>query len=391
MAVTRIKAVLIRLTAIALGALMGVGVAEIGLRLFYPQMTGPAMHAYDPRTGSRPVPNLRGRFNVPGRYSFTFTNDALGMRVTGIVSRETARTRILLLGDSYAYGVGVNDRETFAYLLEERLSRTPLRAAVMNAGTGGKGTDYELRFFETIGRDLRPDLTILCFFSNDYLDNEASTIYNVGPDGTLRPRPDLGAVYRRKEFFRQNRFYNWLISWSHVASFGKQVAIGYLKGQAAREHEWEAVEAYPDRKEGWANETNKRLTKIFLDRLVAAVREAGSDFLVMYCPGADEVDHFRRTGQISRDEATLVSLVGPNRGLLLSLTPLLAGSGRPVSILYYDEAYLGLPGGHWTAAGHALAAEYLEGPVRDRLCRRLAAKGTGQIERLCLPFSAGPH
>ncbi|HET8679683.1 MAG TPA: SGNH/GDSL hydrolase family protein, partial [bacterium] len=229
---TVFKKVLFRLTAIALGGVIAFGIAEVGLRLFYPQMTGPAMHTYDPRTGSRPVPNLRGRFNVPGRYSFTFSNDELGMRVTGIVPRESAKTRILLLGDSYAYGVGVSDHETFAYLLERRLSTTPLRAAVMNAGTGGKGTDYAARFFETIGRDLRPDLTILCFFSNDYLDNEASTIYTVASDGTLTPRPDMGAVYRRKERFRENRFYNWVISWSHVASFGKQIAIGLLKAQA---------------------------------------------------------------------------------------------------------------------------------------------------------------
>ncbi|MGQ0550468.1 MAG: SGNH/GDSL hydrolase family protein [Armatimonadota bacterium] len=371
-----VKKVLFPLTSIALGALLAFGVAEVGLRLFNPQMTGPAMHTYDPRTGSRPVPNLRGRFNVPGRYSFTFTNDALGMRVTGVVPRETAKTRILLLGDSYAYGVGVNDHETFAYLLEERLSKTPLRAAVMNAGTGGKGTDYALRFFETIGRDLRPDLTILCFFSNDYLDNEASTIYSVAPDGTLHPRPDLGAVYRRKEIFRRNHLYNWLISWSHVASFGKQVAIGFLKAKATQEHEWEKV--YPERGDGWANETNKRLTRIYLDRLAAAVREAGSDFLVVYAPGADEVDHFRRTGQISKDEATLASLLSANRGTLVSLTRFLAGSGRPISALYYDEAFLGLPGGHWTAGGHALATEYLEGPVKDRLARRLGARASGQ-------------
>lgn len=375
---TLFKKVFFRLTAIALGGVIAFGIAEVGLRLFYPQMTGPAMHTYDPRTGSRPVPNLRGRFNVPGRYSFTFANDELGMRVTGIVPRASARTRILLLGDSYAYGVGVSDHETFAYLLEKRLSTTPVRAAVMNAGTGGKGTDYAARFFETIGRDLRPDLTILCFFSNDYLDNEASTIYTVASDGTLTPRPDMGAVYRRKERFRENRFYNWVISWSHVASLGKQFAIGFLKAHAAREHEWENVKAYPDRQQGWATEANKRVTKIYLERLMATVRATGSDFLIVYAPGADEVDHFRRTGRISDDEAALNSILGPNRGLMLSLTAQMAASGRPISSLHYDESHLGLPGGHWTATGHELAAEYMEGRVRMMLTRHLGSKSTGQ-------------
>jgi hypothetical protein len=379
--VALIKTVLIRVTAMVLGALLGFGVAEIGLRLIRPQQTGPSMFTYDPRTGSLPRPNLRGRFSVPGLWTYTATHDARGMRVTGIVRPETARTTILLLGDSFAYGIGVNDRETFAYLLEERLSRTPLRTAVMNAGSGGKGTDYALRFFETIGRDLRPDLTVLCFFSNDFVDNGRSSIYDADPNGTLHVRADPGPTYRRKDFFSRSRAYNWLITWSHVANLAKVMAVHSLEKRAAREHERPgAVVAYPDRKDGWANQGNQRPTKLFLERLAATVREGGSDFLVVYAPRADEVDLFRRTGQISKDEAALVSLLGPNRGLLLSLTPLLAGSGRTVPTLYHDEARNERPddAGHWTAAGHALVAGYLEGPVRERLYHRLAAKGSEQ-------------
>ncbi len=378
--VAHMKRVLIRVTAIALGvALLGFGVAEIGLRLIRPQQTGPSVFTYDPRTGSLPKPNLRGRFGIPGFWSYSVTHDALGMRMTGIVGRETARTRILLLGGSYAYGIGVNDRETFAYLLEERLSTTPLRTAVMNAGSGGKGTDYALRFFETIGRDLRPDLTVLCFVSNDFMYNGRSTIYAVGPDGTLRPRDDRGTTYRRKEFLSRSRAYNWLISWSHLANLAKTVTVRHLETQAVGEDKRPGAQtAYPDQKEGWANERNRLPTKLFLERLAAAAREAGSDFLVVYAPGADEVELFRRTGQISKDEATLVSLLGPNRGLLLSLTPLLAGSGRAVATLYFHQDPHKRPDGRWRAAGHALAAGYLEGPVRERLSRRLAASSTGQ-------------
>jgi hypothetical protein len=376
--VKRIKTALIRMTAIAIAALVGFGVAEIGLRLIRPQQTGPSVFTYDPRTGSLPKPNLRGRFSIPGFWSYSVTHDALGMRVTGIVDRESARTRILLLGGSRAYGVGVNDQETFAYLLEERLSRTPLRTAVMNAGIGGKGTDYALRFFETIGRDLRPDLTILCFVANDFSYNGKSGIYDIRPDGTLRLRADPGATYRRKEFLSRSRPYNWLISWSHVANLIKTAAVRHVEAQAAREHERPgAVIASPNRKKGWANEGNRLPTKLFLERLTAAVREAGSDFLIVYAPGADEVELFRRTGQISKDEAMFISLLGPNRGLLLSLTPLVAGSGRAVATLYYHEDPNERPDGRWRATGHALIAGYLEGPVRERLHRRLAAS-TGQ-------------
>ena len=372
----RTRAVLIPAAAMAVAGLLAFGVAEIGLRLVNPQQTGPSVFTYDPRTGSLPKPNLRGRFSIPGFWSYTVTHDALGMRATGMVSRETARTRILLLGGSYAYGYGVNDRETFAYLLEERLSRTPLRPTVMNAGSGGKSTDYALRFFETIGRDLRPDLTVLCFVYNDFAYNGRSAIYDVGSDGTLRPRADRGATSRRKEVLSRSRPYNWLISWSHVANLAKTVIVRYLDAQEVREHEQlGAPVARRDPKEGLANERNRQPTKFFLEHLAAAVRDAGSDFLVMYAPGADEVDLFRRTGQISPDETVLVSLLGSSHVRLLSLTPLLAGSGQALATLYYHEDPQKRPDGRWRPAGHALAAGYLAGPVRERLDRRLAAKG----------------
>ncbi|MGQ0570258.1 MAG: SGNH/GDSL hydrolase family protein, partial [Armatimonadota bacterium] len=167
---TRGQTVAFRLAALALAALVAFGVAEVGVRIVSPQRTAPALYAYDARVGSIPVPNQRGRVTLPGVYSYSYANDALGLRLTGIVVRDTARARILVLGDSFAYGVGVNNHETFAYLLEQRLSQAGLSAAVMNAGNGGKGTDYALRFFETIGQELKPALTLLFFFANDYVD-----------------------------------------------------------------------------------------------------------------------------------------------------------------------------------------------------------------------------
>ncbi len=210
---------------------------------------------------------------------------------------------------------------------------------------------------------------------------EAGHLEDVGPDGMLRLRGGLGAISRRKDLLSRSRAYNWLISWSHLANLVKVIGIHHLTAQEAQAHERPgAVISYPDRKEGWANEANRLPTKLFLEHLAMAVREADSDFLVVYAPAADDVDLFRRTGRVSHDEAALISVLGPNRGPLLSLTPLLAGSGRPLATLYYDEAQTGRPSGndHWTAAGHALVAGYLEGPVRDSLSRRLAARGTAQ-------------
>jgi hypothetical protein len=359
------------LIALVLGSLLAFGMAEIGVRILSPQRTAPPLYAYDSRVGSIPVPNQTGRVTLPGVYSYSFSNDALGLRVTGIVGRTRARARILVLGDSFAYGYGVSDHETFTYLLEQRLAQTPIPTAVMNAGNGGKGTDYALRFFETIGRDLKPDLTLLFFFANDFVDNGRGQIYEVGADGTLRVRPDVGSVYARKEFLRESRVYNWVLSWSQVANLLKTVVVGYLRPRARSEDErTDAVVAYPDAGNGWSNPRNVPPTKRFVEGLARAARDAGSDLLIFYVPSGDDVKQYSDTRRQSRDERTFFELVGPT-ATVMSLTAMLADSGEPLERLYYDEARVGKPNGHWTPIGHALTARFIEGPVTDRLQNRL--------------------
>ena len=64
-----------------------------------------------------------------------------------------------------------------------------LSVEVMNAGCPGKGTDYELKCFQTVGRKFHPDLTALCFFSNDFQDNDRGEYYNIGKRGELQVKP----------------------------------------------------------------------------------------------------------------------------------------------------------------------------------------------------------
>ena len=53
----------------------------------------------------------------------------------------------------------------------------------MNAGNSGKGTDYELIFFQVLGYKFKPDLIILCFCANDFIDNERGEYFQISPEG----------------------------------------------------------------------------------------------------------------------------------------------------------------------------------------------------------------
>jgi len=78
------------------------------------------------------------------------------------------RTRVVMLGDSVAFGVGVTDGETFSALLESRSGGIE----VINLAVEGYGTDQELLRLEGEGLRYHPRVVVLTFcVANDLVNN----------------------------------------------------------------------------------------------------------------------------------------------------------------------------------------------------------------------------
>lgn len=314
-----------------MGFTLALALAEIILRAFWPQPTGPVQFSFDPVRGSIPTPNQRGRRTIPGVLDYTFSNSSLGLRGKEIGPKTGPR--ILLLGDSFTYGFGVNDDQTFAYQLQQLTGYE-----VINAGNGGTGTDYALRFFETVGKDFNSDLVVLCFFANDFQDNERGTYY----DENLNPR-DLSQTPMARKNFLNNRFCNWVLTHSHVANL--------LKTELIHTGLWQISGPIDE------SHINSALAKRYLDLLAAKVHEASARFLVVYIPNDHDVTAFRK-GEGSKSEQALGSIHS-----MISLTPALSKSGAGINQLYF-------PGeGHWTAVAHQEAAKALVPIVTSELRR----------------------
>ena len=223
------KNLLYRFIAVVLGFSVAFGLAEITVRVLCPQEVGPPRFAFDQTLGYIPVPGQKARRNLPGVYDFTYSNNSQGLRGSREYGPKRPGTcRVLLLGDSFTYGFGVNDDQTFAHHLEQYLRQRNLPAEVINAGNPGKGTDYELKVFQTMGVQLHPDLTVLCFFPNDFQDNALAAYYEIGADGGLRAKKLDPGQEGIKAFLFHFPGYNWLISWSHAANLVKESAVHYL-------------------------------------------------------------------------------------------------------------------------------------------------------------------
>ncbi|MFQ5700626.1 MAG: SGNH/GDSL hydrolase family protein [Acidobacteriota bacterium] len=116
----------------------------------------------DRRVIYRLVPGSSGRYN-----GTSVTINSRGLR-----DREYAETppegmtRILVLGDSMVFGIGLSPERT----LPAQLARALAPAEAINAGVFGYNLDQEISLLADVGLDYRPDVVVACFVHND-IDN----------------------------------------------------------------------------------------------------------------------------------------------------------------------------------------------------------------------------
>ncbi len=111
----------------------------------------------------------------------TIRTNSLGMRNPEVQIPKPAGTfRILMIGDSYVTGWGVEEEQSLPRLLEQKLqSDFPGKhIEVINAGLPGSGPNYYYLFMKYIGMKLQPDLVIVGFLMlNDIVDNVSHTTW----------------------------------------------------------------------------------------------------------------------------------------------------------------------------------------------------------------------
>jgi hypothetical protein len=86
------------------------------------------------------------------------------------VKRTPGVMRIISVGDSTTFGVGVEAHETYSYVLEQSINRLGLRTEVFNAGIPGTNLWQQLLLFERELLKYKPDLVILYSAPNTRLD-----------------------------------------------------------------------------------------------------------------------------------------------------------------------------------------------------------------------------
>jgi lysophospholipase L1-like esterase len=173
------RAILINLSLIVISTLFALFLSEIALRIigFKPLYVSPERDRfwkYDSLLGWIHEPGQEGIFETPQfRTVVRINEDGLRDRRHSYESQNDIE-RILVLGDSFAWGYGVEESERFSQLLEKSLD-----VEVINAGVSGYSTDQELLWYKNEGVKYETDLVIVVIAGNDVGDNARQIVSHI--------------------------------------------------------------------------------------------------------------------------------------------------------------------------------------------------------------------
>lgn len=157
----------------SIATLLGVPLAlELGIKLYFfglhPSPRELLVASQDPTLVYELDPGVEGtyRYLNPHQRDWEYrvhVGDDGFRRVPGPVAPGAAR--LVVLGDSYAFGYGVDDEETFASRLAGMLGG---RADVRNWGVPGYNLVQEVELLRVRGPEVAPDLVVLALHPNDF-------------------------------------------------------------------------------------------------------------------------------------------------------------------------------------------------------------------------------
>jgi len=298
--------------------------AIVDILLVHRMLTGASgrenadIHQLDDRLGWRHRPGSTARAVLVGSFDVQYEIDDDGFK--RVPNRGVARRRIFIFGDSYAFGHGVENSETFANLMAT--SHLAEDVHVHNAAVSAYGiTQMYALFLELEGRIRTGDLVIFAPIAQD-LRRDLKDLRHVGlmlyhQPGEERP---AGFPLYRDDGLVVVATDDW---WLEVKSY---FFIGRHTDRIFRI--LYRVIAAPDSIEDSLE---------MVDDAGRRARERGADFALIFLPQTREL----RTGEPLEDLSLFDSLdIWPH-----------FPAGEPARALRFKGD------SHWTAEGHAIAAE----------------------------------
>jgi hypothetical protein len=167
---------------------------------------------YHPRLAYTLQKNLRNvRLYYPGQLDYTIDTNRYGFRgLDWDLSPE--RKNIVILGDSFAFGWGVNWEETIGQILERKLQKIDSSYQVINLAIPGWDIDLIIQSLELYKDLLNPVAVVYIFCPNDFLGDIKklpSGAYDIEYHSNPGDKESFQAMIARQQpdYWSWNKFY----------------------------------------------------------------------------------------------------------------------------------------------------------------------------------------
>ena len=320
-------------------------VAEVALRLFWPQVFphhAPGMYTPHPELGHVLTPSFEGQIQRT-EFKVGFQTNEAGLRGLSLRPLTKSTVRILCLGDSFGWGMGVEDSQTYPARLESLLlAQYPqLDIQVLNASTPQYGTLEELAYLEWQGEKLHPDVVIVHFNTLD--DFEQNRL----PSGSRHEFRD-NLLWHKESYSRSIRpplwqFIYWLKHHSHLIHMASE-RVGTIAMRAGVLTDWERASS------SYFTDEDSQLTEGLLTELGLVGNRLGASTVFLYTP--EKMQVLDGAEEPLADAQVVASAADRSGAAYLDLTRVIGTDSEPSRFFLEEE-------GHWTAAGHELVASHL--------------------------------
>jgi GDSL-like Lipase/Acylhydrolase family len=161
-----------------------------GLRfpsLARPQSDDRALWVYDAREGWFHAVGSVGQAWLGGPDAGHVRINNLGLRGSEVATPPAAgAVRVAVVGDSYVFGIGVDEEHLFTTRLEQLLAQSlGRRVEVVNLGVSGYSTDQEYLLFDELAERIAPQLVLLVVCDNDFHANTVDFVFERYPKPCL--------------------------------------------------------------------------------------------------------------------------------------------------------------------------------------------------------------
>ena len=343
---------------------VGLILFEAGLRLFNPQIL--EIHP----NGMWQLSDTRGCQLTPGfdgdhtfvDFTVRITINKQGFRDRSYGPKPPGVFRILTIGDSFTFGLGVDQHEVYSKVLESILNKqTAQTFEVINGGAPGYSTHQELILLKEAGLALEPDLVLVGFYPfNDLRDNQLPINRYALAYGYLYDEKGYNVVLQNEKSGLPIPFKGYL--WAHFNAY-RFLADRYHKLKSS--WTYAPLSDVGDREKERADESQDQsnrpvtLTKPIVDKktsrlfreIAEVTRGNGGQAVMLLIPDIKQVANPESMWKPQWDQyKTMASL---NTMPVIDLSPVFVEANRTdrTRELWY------MVNKHWKARGHRLTAE----------------------------------